>query len=118
MPDDEAGTWRDDEVLVVLTTVSDDAEASRIAHALVGERLAACVTALGPARSVYRWHEAVETAEEVPLVIKTSGACWPALRDRLRALHRYELPEMLVLRAADGLPAYLAWVGAATSRPD
>ena len=115
MDDDEALSLRDDAVLVVLTTVSDAAQASRIAQALVAERLAACVTALGPARSVYRWRDAVEEAEEVPLLIKTTGARWPALRDRLRALHAYDLPEMLVLPVTDGLPAYLDWVREAAS---
>ncbi|MEI7443992.1 MAG: divalent-cation tolerance protein CutA [Burkholderiales bacterium] len=98
------------DVTIVLTTVPDAACADRIARALVDERLAACVTALGPARSTYRWQGAVESAEELPLLIKTTADAWPALRERLRALHPYEVPEMLAWRAADGWPAYLDWV--------
>jgi periplasmic divalent cation tolerance protein len=104
-----------DRVLVVLTTVADAGQAQRLAQALVTERLAACVTVLAPARSTYRWQGAVESADEVPLLVKTTAARWPALRERLRALHPYDVPEMLVLPAADGWPDYLAWVRASVS---
>ncbi len=107
----------DADVMMVVTTVPDAGTARRVAEALVGERLAACVTVLGPARSTYRWQGAVESADELPLLVKTSAARWPALRERLRALHPYEVPEMLALRAADGWPAYLDWVRAQTAPP-
>lgn len=103
-----------DDVTMVLTTVGDAAQAERIARTLVDERLAACVTALGPARSVYRWEGRVEAADEIPLLIKTTAARWPALRARLRALHPYEVPEMLALPVGDGWPDYLDWVRAQT----
>jgi len=102
----------DGDVMVILTTVPDAETARRVADVLVGERLAACVTVLGPARSTYRWQGAVESAEELPLLVKTTAERWPALRERLRASHPYELPEMLALRVADGWPAYLDWVRA------
>ena len=104
-----------DAVMIVLTTVPDAACADRIARTLVDERLAACVTVLGAARSTYRWQDAVESADELPLLIKTTEARWPALRERLRALHPYEVPEMLAGRAEDGWPAYLDWVRASTA---
>lgn len=107
-PDDASGIVPD--VTIVLTTVPDATCAERIARALVEERLAACVTVLGAARSTYRWQGAVESAEELPLLVKTTAAAWPALRERLRALHPYDVPEMLCWRAADGWPAYLDWV--------
>jgi periplasmic divalent cation tolerance protein len=113
----DGSTHEEPATLLVLTTVADAAQAERIAHALVGERLAACVTALGPARSVYRWQGALEAADELPLLVKTTAARWPALRERLRELHPYEVPEMLVLPVADGWPPYLDWVRAQT-RPD
>ena len=80
-----------------------------MARTLVDERLAACVSLLGEATSIYRWQGAVETAQEVPLLIKTTTTRWPALRDRIAALHPYEVPEILALPVTDGLPAYLAW---------
>ena len=107
-----------DDVMLVLTTVPDDATARRIAEVLVAERLAACVTVLGPARSTYRWQGTVESADELPLLLKTTAARWPALRDRLRALHPYDVPEMLAWRAADGWPAYLDWVRSETAGGD
>jgi periplasmic divalent cation tolerance protein len=110
MSDLESDVPDPNDVMLVLTTVADAPGAERIARALVEERLAACVTVLGAARSTYRWQGAVESADELPLLLKTTAARWPALRERLRALHPYEVPEMLAWRADDGWPAYLDWV--------
>ena len=90
--------------------------AERIATALVAERLAACVNLLPGLRSVYRWQGKVEAAAEVLLLVKTSAEAYPALQERLRQLHPYELPELLAVEAASGLPEYLQWL-AAESRP-
>ncbi len=84
--------------------------------ALVAERLAACVNLLPGLRSVYRWQRKVEAAAEVLLLVKTSAEAYPALQERLRQLHPYELPELLAVEAASGLPEYLQWL-AAESRP-
>ena len=100
----------DADVMMVVTTVPDAGTARRVAEALVGERLAACVTVLGPARSTYRWQGAVESADELPLLVKSSAARWPALRERLRALHPYEVPEIVALEAASVSAAYAAWL--------
>lgn len=95
---------------IVLTTCPDAETAGRIARALVEERLAACVNILPPMRSVYRWKGQVEEASEQLLVIKSVSAQFAALRDRLRALHPYELPEIVAVPILDGLPEYLAWL--------
>jgi periplasmic divalent cation tolerance protein len=97
-------------VAVVLTAVPDAAVADRIARALVDERLAACVSVLGAARSTYRWQGEVESADELPLLIKTTAGRLGALTARLVALHPYQVPEVLVLAVGAGLPAYLDWV--------
>jgi periplasmic divalent cation tolerance protein len=94
---------------IVLTTCPDAETAGRIARILVEERLAACVNILPPMRSIYRWKGRIEDATEQLLVIK-SAAGFPAIRDRLRALHPYELPEIIAVPIADGLPEYLAWL--------
>jgi periplasmic divalent cation tolerance protein len=95
---------------LILVTTSPRAEAKRIAHALVEERLAACVNLIGNVHSVYRWKETVETAEEVLLLIKTQEEKVEAVRKRVHELHSYEVPEFLVLDVAEGSNAYLDWI--------
>jgi periplasmic divalent cation tolerance protein len=95
---------------IVLTTCPDAASAERLARILVEEGLAACVNILPPMRSIYRWKGKIEDASELLLVIKSAAAHFPAIRDRLRALHPYELPEIIAVPIVDGLPAYLAWL--------
>ncbi|MCC7097672.1 MAG: divalent-cation tolerance protein CutA [Thermomonas sp.] len=104
------------DVLLCLTTCPDAASGERIAEALVDEQLAACVNVLPGLRSTYRWQGAVERADELLLLIKTTRAAWPALQARLLELHPYELPELLAVKPADGLPAYLQWVADAVQR--
>ena len=95
---------------LVLTTCPDEACAERIAQVLVVEGLAACVNILPPMRSIYTWKGKIEDATEQLLVIKSAAARFPAIRDRLRSLHPYELPEIIAVPIADGLPEYLAWL--------
>jgi periplasmic divalent cation tolerance protein len=105
------------ETLVAITTLPDAASARTLAARLVELRLAACVNILAPCRSVYRWQGKVEDAEEVPLLIKTTAARYADLEAAIRAAHPYELPEIVAVPAARGLPDYLAWVAAETA-PD
>jgi len=95
---------------IVLTTCPDEACAERIARVLVVEGLAACVNILPPMRSIYTWKGKIEDASEQLLVIKSAAARFPAIRDRLRSLHPYELPEIIAVPIVDGLPEYLAWL--------
>lgn len=104
-------------VLLVYCSCPDAASADAIAAALVDERLAACVTALPGARSTYRWQGCIEQAQEVLLLIKTARERLDALTARIRALHPYELPEVIAVEAAGGLAPYLQWV-AEQSRDD
>ena len=97
-------------VLVVLCTCPDEASAARIAHALVEERLAACVNRVPGVRSTYRWKDAVHEDSEVLLVIKTAEDRFEALRERVVALHPYELPELVAVKVAAGSAPYLRWV--------
>jgi periplasmic divalent cation tolerance protein len=102
-------------VRVALATAPDADTAARIARALVEERLAACVNLVPGVRSIYRWQDRVEEDAEVLLVIKTHAARVDALAARLRALHPYELPELVALPVAAGLAPYLDWVSAEAS---
>lgn len=105
------------DVVVILTTVPDLEAGETIARALVEERLAACVNVLPPMTSFYRWQGAVERETEHQLVIKTTRPRVPAVQGCIARLHPYELPEFVVIGAADGSPAYLDWVARETSPP-
>ena len=100
--------------LLVLTNLPDRAAAERLADALIGRRVAACVNILAPCRSVYRWKDAVQHADEHPVLIKTTTERYPDLEAAIRAAHPYELPEIIAVPIERGLPAYLAWVAAET----
>ena len=98
------------EVVLVLCTCPDEAVARKIARALVEERLAACANRVTGVASTYRWQEAIHDHAEVLLLVKTVRERFDALRERIVALHPYELPEVIAVDVAAGLPAYLAWV--------
>jgi periplasmic divalent cation tolerance protein len=98
-----------DEVLVVLTNLPDRDSAQRMAHSLIESRAAACVNILAECHSVYRWQGKVESASEIPLLIKTTRSAYPRLQELIRAQHPYELPEIIAVSVTAGLPAYLQW---------
>jgi periplasmic divalent cation tolerance protein len=102
------------DVILILTTVPSAELGERIGEALVGERLAACVNVLPAMTSIYRWKGAVERDVEHQLVIKTTAERAAAVEARVRQLHTYELPELVVIPAGGGAEAYLAWVGEST----
>ena len=90
------------------------AQAERIAGTLVDERLAACVNILGGVRSIYRWRGAVERADEVAMIAKTTEALFGLLAARVRALHSYDTPAIVAWPIVAGDAAYLDWIGAET----
>ena len=99
---------------VILVSVGSREEGERIAAALVGEQLAACVNIIPNVHSVYRWKGAVQHDEEHPVLIKTTTERYAALESEMRAQHPYELPEIIAVPIERGLPAYLDWVAAET----
>ena len=101
-----------DDVRIAFATAPDADVAARIARALVEERLVACANLVANVRSIYRWQGRVEDAGEVMLVLKTRADRVGALAERLRALHPYDVPELLVLPVEGGLAPYLDWVRA------
>lgn len=96
---------------LAISTASSREEAQVIARALVERQLAACVNIVGPIQSIYRWKGAVDDTQEFLLLMKTTSEAFPRLRDELRSLHSYEVPECIELPIEDGLPAYLEWIG-------
>ncbi|MFI5112196.1 MAG: divalent-cation tolerance protein CutA [Terriglobales bacterium] len=95
---------------IVLTTTATREDAGKIARALVERRLAACVNVVA-IESVYRWKDAVESAEEWLLLIKTTGSALDQVYAAIKELHIYELPECVVLPIESGSEEYLAWIG-------
>jgi periplasmic divalent cation tolerance protein len=101
--------------VVVWTTISTTTDSRKLASALVGERLAACVNVLAPMESIYRWKGEVQTDPERQLIMKTTAARVPALKARLVQLHDYEVPEFIVTPVIDGSDAYLNWIRESTA---
>jgi periplasmic divalent cation tolerance protein len=95
---------------LVLTTAGSVDEARRIAEGLVDRKLAACVNIVPKVVSIYRWKGKVEEAEEWLLWIKTTEAAYPRVRDAIKEMHSYEVPECMSLVADDGCPAYMKWI--------
>ncbi len=95
---------------LVLTTCPNRRAAQRIARTLVEERLAACVNIIPVAQSVYRWRGKIESASELLLIIKSPRRAYAKLEKRLRALHPYELPEVIAVPIISGYRPYLAWI--------
>lgn len=85
-------------------------EAERIGRTVVQERLAACINILAPCRSIYHWHGSVETAEEVPAILKTTAAYADTLISRIAGLHSYEVPCIAVWPIDKLLFGYADWV--------
>ncbi|MFQ5416463.1 MAG: divalent-cation tolerance protein CutA [Myxococcota bacterium] len=102
-------------VRAVLTTAPDPETAATLARTLVNERLAACVNVVPGAQSFYRWQGRVAEDAEVLLIIKTQEGLTEALASRIKDLHPYDLPEVLVLAAVGGSATYLHWVESETT---
>ena len=103
------------DVVVILVTAPSNEPAQQIARELVESGLAACVNRVPGIRSVYRWEGRIHDDGEDLLIIKTGRAQAEALTARVREIHPYEEPEVLVLPVSAGSPSYLAWVLAQTA---
>jgi periplasmic divalent cation tolerance protein len=96
---------------VVLSTAGSEDEARQVAHHLVEHQLAACVNVVPGIESIYRWQGKVESAREWLLLIKTTAEKFPAVRDAIRKVHSYDLPECIAIQIEDGGAEYLQWIG-------
>ena len=103
--------------LVIYCTCPDQVVAERIATTLVNERLAACVNIVPRITSIYRWQGDVHRDPELLLVIKSRSDVYPALEARIRALHTYDVPEIIALPIQQGSGDYLAWLDASLEKP-
>jgi periplasmic divalent cation tolerance protein len=105
-----------DAAILVLTHLPDRERAEALARSLVTDRLAACVSVGACVLSMYHWRDQFETAEEVPLVIKTRRALYGRVEAAILAAHPYELPEVVAVPLTDGSSPYLAWIAAETAQ--
>ena len=104
-----------DEFIIILTNLPDREAALRLARELVAQRLVACVNVLAECTSIYRWRGEVETAAEVPVLIKTRAERYAEIEAAIRSLHPYELPEIIAVPVERGLEEYLQCVSSETS---
>jgi periplasmic divalent cation tolerance protein len=105
------------DILILVSTCPDASTAERIARELVGASLVACVNIVPGLRSIYRWSGAVKADDEVLMILKTPADRLSAARERLVALHPYDVPEVVALPVADGHHPYLQWVIDSTRIP-
>jgi periplasmic divalent cation tolerance protein len=98
------------EALLALSTFPDAETARRISNELVTEKFAACANLLPGVESVYRWKEKIENANETLVIFKLSEDRQAAFQKKLRSVHPYEVPEIIFVRVAGGLPDYLSWI--------
>jgi periplasmic divalent cation tolerance protein len=103
------------EYLIIFSTFSNAEIARKAARGLVEERLAACANIVPQIESIYHWLGKIESGNEVLVIFKTTREKYPALEQRLRALHPYEVPEIVALEIEAGLPAYLDWIADSVS---
>jgi periplasmic divalent cation tolerance protein len=96
--------------ILVQTNLPNQASAENIARHLIAAKLAACVSIMAPCTSIYHWQGKIESATEIPLLIKTTRQRYASVEAAIRELHPYELPEILYVTVSGGLPAYIQWI--------
>jgi periplasmic divalent cation tolerance protein len=94
----------------VFTTVEKREDAERIASALVNKRVAVCAQIVGPIHSTYWWKGKVEQAGEWLCMMKTRKDLFPALEKEIKAIHSYDIPEIIALPIVAGAKSYLKWI--------
>ena len=97
-------------ILLAVSTFPDAEVARRISNQLVSERFAACANIFASVESIYRWQEKIESGNETLVFFKVSEDRQSAFQDKLRSLHPYDVPEIIFVPVAGGLPEYLRWV--------
>jgi periplasmic divalent cation tolerance protein len=97
-------------VVLALSTFPDRKAAHRICNQLVTEKFAACANILPSVESIYRWKDKIESGNETLVFFKLSENRQSAFQEKLRLLHPYEVPEIIFVPIASGLPEYLRWV--------
>jgi len=98
------------DAIIILITASSEEEATKISTTLVEEKLVACVNIIPKIHSIYWWEGKVCREDEVMLVSKSTKSLFPAIMDRVKSLHSYQVPEIISFPILEGLPEYLNWI--------
>jgi len=99
------------EPIILITTTTGNREAlEKMGRHLVAGRLVACIQIIGPVKSIYWWKDKIEETEEWVGLMKTRRSLYARVEAEIRALHTYELPEIVAFEAADMLLPYREWV--------
>lgn len=104
------------EYIIVLVTTADRVEAEKISQALINEKLIACANIVSPVVSCFLWQGKIDKAEECLIVMKSRKDLFEELAQRVKALHSYEVPEVLALPIVEGSGDYLAWIRGALKK--
>jgi periplasmic divalent cation tolerance protein len=102
--------------IVILVTTKDRLEAEKISKTLLEEKLIACANILSPVASCFIWQGKIEAAEECLVLMKTRSSLFTEVSARVKALHSYEVPEVLALPIVDGSADYLEWLSSNLKR--
>ncbi len=100
--------------IVIFVTAANKLQGKKIAQALIKEKLAACVNIINPVGSFFFWDNKIDSAKEAMLVIKTKKSLFKKLEKRVKALHSYDVPEIIALPIVAGNKAYLDWIDGST----
>ncbi|MDH7594514.1 MAG: divalent-cation tolerance protein CutA [Candidatus Bathyarchaeia archaeon] len=104
--------------IVVLVTTSDKKEAERISHSLLNEKLIACANIIGPVHSLFRWAGKIEKVREYVVLMKSRSDLFEKLSERVKALHTYDVPEIIALPIGQGSLEYLKWIDSSLELPN
>lgn len=96
--------------IVVMVMAANREEAKKIAHCLLNEKLIACANISGPVHSLFWWAGKIEEAEEYVILMKTRADLFKRLSERVKALHSYEVPEIIALPITEGFKPYIEWL--------
>jgi len=97
-------------LIIVIATTATKGEAENIARSLLDEKLIACANIIGPAHSLFWWHEKIESAEEYMLFMKTRADMFKKLAEKVKTLHSYEVPEIIAMPIIKGFKPYIEWL--------
>lgn len=103
--------------IMVIVTASSKQEAEKIAHQLLEEKMIACANIVGPVSSHFHWAGKIDKAEEYLMLMKSRAELFEALSAKVKALHSYEVPEIIALPVLKGSAAYLDWLSNSLKQP-